>query len=185
MTFELDKQNILGKIDKSQIGTIDSGIAEICDLINYKENYYTTSSCSGRIVLLESESDKKNEVNWLFVSHDLVDFNEASSKLSSEKDIWLRQEGAILHVCCKTIKDAEKLINLVKSIGFKRTGMISVNSRFIVEIISSEHLCAPVMKKGIKVVSDEYFKLLISEAKYKMEKNKKKLNKLTKELRNL
>lgn len=177
MTFELDKKNILGKLDKSKIGKIDKEITEICSLINAKENYYTTSSCSGRIVLLEADSSKKNEAKWLFVSHNLTDF-ESISKIQSKSDVWLRQEGAILHVCCKTIEDAEKLINLVKRIGFKRAGMISVNNRYVVEIISSEHLCAPVIKNGKRIVSDEYFSLLIEEANKKMESNKEKLRKL-------
>ncbi len=178
MLFELDKKNCLDKIDKSKIGSIDSEVKEICSLINSNENYYTTSSCSGRIVLLESNSSKKDESKWLFVSHSSTDFESISLKLESKSDVWLRQEGAILHVCCKTIQDAEKLINLVKSIGFKRAGMISVNNRFIVEIISSEHLCTPVMKNGKRIVSDEYFRVLIEEANKKMEKNKEKLQRL-------
>lgn len=185
MGFELDKQNILSKLDKSTIGSIDSDISEICSLINCNKNYYTTSSCSGRIVLLETPSDRKEEANWLFVSHTLTDFKSMSSKLESQTDVWLRQEGAILHVCCKDLESAEKLINLVKSVGFKRAGMISVNNRFIVEIISSEHLCAPVVKKGNKIVNDEYFKILVSEANKKMRKNSEKLKKLTSALRNL
>jgi tRNA wybutosine-synthesizing protein 3 len=177
MGFELDKENILSKIDKSKIGSIDKNIQEICDLINSKSEYYTTSSCSGRIVLLESNSSKKDEAKWLFVSHESTDF-ESIKEIESKSDVWLRQEGAIIHVCCKTIQDAEKLINLVKSIGFKRAGMISVNNRFVVEIISSEHLCAPVMKNGLKIVSDEYLKVLLEESNRKMNQNKEKLEKL-------
>jgi len=185
MGFELDKKNILSKLDKSQKGTIDKGIKKICDLINSKEQYYTTSSCSGRIVLLETESDKKNEASWLFISHNLTDFETVSLKLKSKTNVWLRQEGAILHVCCKDLESAEKMINMVKAIGFKRAGMVSVNNRFIAEIISSEHLCAPVMKQGKRIVSDEYFRILIEEANEKMRKNKEKLGKLALELRNL
>ncbi|MBN1644786.1 hypothetical protein JW851_01935 [Candidatus Woesearchaeota archaeon] len=178
MTFELDKKNILGKVDKSQKGKIDTGIKEICDLINNNKNYYTTSSCSGRIVLLEADSNKKNKAKWLFVSHESTDFESISKKLDSKSEVWLRQEGAILHICCKDLESAEKLINLVKSIGFKRAGMISINKRFVVEIISSEHLCAPVIKKGKKIVTDEYFSVLISEANKKIRKNKEKLEHL-------
>jgi len=182
MSFELDKKNILTKIDKSKIGKIDSDIKEICSLINSKKDYYTTSSCSGRIVLLESNSSKKNESKWLFVSHDLTEF-EQIKKIQSNSDVWFRQEGAILHVCCKDLKSAEKLINLVKSIGFKRAGMISVNNRYVIEIISSEHLCTIVIKNGKKIVSDEYLSALIDEANTKMKQNQDKLNNLSSRLR--
>jgi len=75
------------------------------------------------------------------------------------------------------------LINLVKLIGFKRAGMISVNNRYVVEIISSEHLCTIVIKNGKKIVSDEYLSALIDEANTKMKQNQDKLNNLSSRLR--
>ena len=52
MTFNFDstKKDILNKKDKSNIGFIDGKISKLCNLINSKEDYFTTSSCSGRII---------------------------------------------------------------------------------------------------------------------------------------
>ncbi|MEM4263282.1 MAG: tRNA wybutosine-synthesizing 3 family protein [Candidatus Woesearchaeota archaeon] len=183
MSFDLDKKNILGKIDKSKKGEIDEGIQEIVDIINSKENYYTTSSCSGRIVLIEiPESGRKDESKWLLATHNKTSLNEVKSSLRSEKDVWLKAEGMILHVCCKTIKDAENLVNLAKNTGFKRTGMITVNKRYIVEIVSTENVSTIVMKKGKLLVDDSYLSALIDECNAKMDKNNAKLKEFHKKL---
>jgi len=178
MTFELDKKNTLGKIDKSQKGEIDSDIQELIDLINSKEEYYTTSSCSGRIVVIEiPESGRKDEAKWLLVKHGEVKVQEIKNSLQSDKDAWLKQEGMIMHVCCKNIEAAEKLINTAKNTGFKRTGMISVNKRYVVEIVSTENVSTILSKNGKIIVNDEYLSILVEESNNKMRKNKEKIDK--------
>ena len=69
MTFESNKKTILSKIDKSKKGEIDKPIKKLIILINKSKNYYTTSSCSGRIVLLAKKSGEKKGSKWLFSSH--------------------------------------------------------------------------------------------------------------------
>jgi tRNA wybutosine-synthesizing protein 3 len=178
MTFELDKKNILGKIDKSQKGAIDKDIQELIDLINSKEDYYTTSSCSGRIVVIEMpESGRKDEAKWLLVKHGPVTAEEIKEAVKSEEDVWLKQEGMILHVCCKNIEAAEKLVNIAKNSGFKRTGMITVNKRYVVEVVSTENVSTILAKKGKILVTDEYLTELVSECNKKLKQNKKKIDK--------
>jgi len=61
--FLENKKNALQKLDKAKIeNKVDIGILPILDIINSLNEYYTTSSCFGRIVLLELPviGDKKN-----------------------------------------------------------------------------------------------------------------------------
>lgn len=178
MTFELDKKNILGKVDKSQKGGIDEDVIELVDLINSRDEYYTTSSCSGRIVVIAlPESNRKDEAKWLLVKHRPVTVQEIKDSLQSDKDIWLKQEGMILHVCCKNIEAAEKLVNTAKNTGFKRTGMISVNKRYVVEIVSTENVSTILSKKGKVLIEDNYLSVLVEECNDKIRKNKEKIDK--------
>jgi len=50
-----------------QKGEVDLRIIDTLNILNSKENYYTTSSCAGRIILIEIEEigDKK-ESNFIF-----------------------------------------------------------------------------------------------------------------------
>lgn len=50
-TFQIRKENCLGKRDKSNAGRIDPKAVNICAAINARSEYYTTSSCAGRCFL--------------------------------------------------------------------------------------------------------------------------------------
>jgi len=49
--FGNDKARVLEKADLSRKGSVDANITCLVDFINSEEAYYTTSSCSGRIVV--------------------------------------------------------------------------------------------------------------------------------------
>ena len=53
------KKGRLGRADKSSIGSIDKQILGLCEKINSNNDYYTLSSCSGRIVLIKETADKQ------------------------------------------------------------------------------------------------------------------------------
>ena len=53
MNFEISKRNAIKKIDFSRKGSIDEPIKDLVELINNCDNYFTTSSCSGRVCLFE------------------------------------------------------------------------------------------------------------------------------------
>ena len=80
--FAKEKKDFLRKKDKSKKGSIDKDINPLVNEINSKDDYYTTSSCAGRIVLLEMKSRKKNECNWIFTKHDKVKFDEINNALN-------------------------------------------------------------------------------------------------------
>ena len=75
MTFKKEKNDFLRKKDKSRKGSIDIKIKKLVDRINSLEGFYTTSSCSGRMLLLAiPRSNKKNEVQYLFCSHKKIKY---------------------------------------------------------------------------------------------------------------
>ena len=83
MNFDNNKKTFLAKIDRSRKGSIDQEIISLVKLINSKKNYYTTSSCSGRIVLIKKRSEKKQDAEWLFVSHKKVKPNQIKDAIKN------------------------------------------------------------------------------------------------------
>ena len=79
--FSQRKKTILSKQDKSSKGDWDEKIKSLCERINKKDNCFTTSSFSGRIVLMV-EQDKKSEGLFRFVSHDLINVGELKGELN-------------------------------------------------------------------------------------------------------
>lgn len=185
MTFDNDKKLALARSDKSAIGSIDEAIKPLCDLINASDNYFTTSSCSGRIVVMsESEDHKKNEAQWLFVSHEKTDLETVKLSLDPlpKNEIWFRQEGIILHVACRTNEDAFKLVGAAREAGLKRSGIISSKNKIIVEILDTETIELPLGVKGKLVVPEEYLRLVLDIAHKKLERTRKKSKRLEKKL---
>ena len=173
--FSKEKSDFLRKKDKSKKGCVDEDIKEIINIINSKKDYYTTSSCSGRIVLLEKLSNRKNESNWLFARHNKIKFNEIKNYLKNKikNEIWLKQEPLILHVRCRNLKSAKKLLNASRKI-FKRAGVISLGeNKIMVEIIGSERIDAIIADRNFDA-DEKYLKNLVKYANRNFEENKGK-----------
>ncbi len=178
MNFNKEKKDCLNRIDKSKKGLIDKKIKQLVDLINSLKDYYTTSSCSGRILLIIiPKSGKKCDVDFLLASHDKVSFKEIKACLENipKQDLWFRQESMILHVACRTIEDAQKILDLSTLAGFKHSGIITTRKKIVVEIIGSDQFDTIIAKHGKVFVSDEHLRLLVDEANKKLEINSRKI----------
>ena len=185
--FNLQKKLCLEKLykpDNSRKGTVDKAIIPLIEYINSLDNYYTTSSCSGRIQLL-TEADSKHDVKWLLSTHSKTTYAKIDKILSSKnlkkysKDrVWLRQENLILHVACRTIDDANRLLKITRDVGLRRGGIIADSKIIIVEICSTEKISIPVADKGKLIVSSEYIKLILKIVNQKFSKGQSRLKRL-------
>jgi len=183
ITFERRKNDCLSKSDKSSIGEIDLPIRDLCEKINKLANYYTLSSCSGRVVLIKN-TDKKGPGLFSFRTHKLISFKELKNELTraSEKkeSLMFKQESVILHVCCKTLEDAESLLSKARSCGWKNSGIMTSAGRIVLELRSTEYLALPIMNSGQVLVSDDFLRVLVKESNKRLEKTWEKINKLEK-----
>ncbi len=193
MNFEKEKKEFLAKKDKSRKGCIDQKIKKLIDKINSLDGFFTTSSCSGRILLFALPgSNKKNEVQYLFMSHKKIKFSEIENILKiitnkkTRNDIWFRMGGAILHVASNNVDSAIELLNAARDIGFRRSGIISLGkNRVTMELVSTENIEAIVSKKGRLVIGEDYLRVLIKEGNKKLKKTWEKITKLYKTLRRI
>jgi len=181
--FEQQKTKQLSKTDKSNIGGWDKKIINLCNKINKKKQYYTTSSCSGRIVLLKAV-DKKIENAFLFRTHKKISFFELKKQLENISKIYkemveFQQTSCILHIACKNLEDAFDLVYKAKLAGWKRSGVMS-NKRNIVELHSTENISFLIMDKGKMLVDEDYLKLVVKQANKKLERVWEKIEKLKK-----
>ncbi|MBU2562671.1 MAG: hypothetical protein KKF68_03355 [Nanoarchaeota archaeon] len=182
--FSQRKQSILSKLDKSSKKSWDKKITLLCKKINSSEDYYTTSSCSGRVVLMINQ-DKKEEGLFLKIYHDLISYNQLKEDLiqiskKNKRFLKFKQEPCILHVACKNLESAQKLYALAKLAGWKKSGIISSEKRFIVELNSTERLEFPIIEKGKILVDDSFLKIIVRESNSKLKKSWNKVEKLEK-----
>jgi tRNA wybutosine-synthesizing protein 3 len=182
MTFDSDKKSILSKIDKSKIGSVDKEILPLIKKINSSDDYYTTSSCAGRIMIISLKSERKNEAEWLLLTHKKTSFKEVKNSLKKlpKSEVWFMQEAPILHVATRTLEDAQELVNKARGIGFRRSGIQSTKTRFIVEIVSTEKIDSIIADKGKLLVDDNYLKILVKLGNSKLIKSREKIAKFYK-----
>jgi tRNA wybutosine-synthesizing protein 3 len=137
------KQQFL-KNDRSLKQSWDKHILELCETINKKDNYYTTSSCSGRILMLIS-SKLIAEIN----------------KIKDKRMIYFKYDPCILHIACRNLEKAQNLLDTAKKAGWKRCGIITIGKRIILELNSTEKLEFPLLNKRELLVDDKFLKLVI------------------------
>ena len=116
--FLNNKQQTLGKIDRSKKGSIDTPIVPLIEAINSSPFCYTTSSCSGRIIVYsEKEMGAKISCKWIFTSHGECTMDDVMMSLSREvttecKVITLKFEPLIIHLCCANIDCSKALMKV-------------------------------------------------------------------------
>ena len=182
MNFQEQKTKQLSRADKSNIGKWDFKIKNLCEKINKKKEYYTTSSCGGRVVLLKS-SDEKIKNAFLFRSHNKISFKELKKALNDigyNGLVEFQQTTCILHVACDSLNSAQELVNKAKNSGWKHSGIMSSKKRIMVELHSTEKIEFPIMDEKKALVDDEFLKLVVKIANEKLERVWEKIKRLEK-----
>jgi len=173
------KKIALDKLSKAKNeNKADEKILPILDLINKSDDYYTSSSCAGRIVLLEIPGigDKKN-AKFLGKWHRTIKPEEILSSMKNAKtgQLWLLAQSPILHLTAKNNVAADKMVKTAVTSGFKNSALKSIVGKIVVEVCSTERLDSPVGKDGVLFCDDEYLQLLVDIANDVINKSTKKL----------
>ena len=182
MDFDKSKKGMFIRTDKSDKGGWDKKITNLCQKINKTNKYYTTSSCAGRIVIIKSE-EKKQPSLFLFRSHDKISLPKLKKELEkarSVKEVNFKQESCILHIACRNLEAAQALLDKAKQCGWKNSGIIASQRRFVCQLRSTEHIEFLIISQGKLLVDDNFLKLLVKEANSKLKRAWDKINKLEK-----
>ncbi|MFH1587411.1 MAG: hypothetical protein ABID38_06135 [Candidatus Diapherotrites archaeon] len=166
-------------------GKVDKQLQGLCKFIAKTRDYFTSSGCAGRILLLGiPEGGGKKETYFHEKWHRKVSFNEIWKGIEkqSKGELWFKMEPFILHIGCKGLKDSKKILSLMKSIGIKRGGiMVAKEGKFIVEFTGTQQIALPVKKGGKILIDREYMGFLLDEGNRKLAKNYLQLKTLEKE----
>lgn len=181
------KAKALQSLEKAQSeNKVDYEIMPILNMINDSQEYYTSSSCSGRIVLLEIPSigDKK-QAKFLGKWHRTIEPDEILSAAKKAKTglLWLLAQPPIIHISSNKKETADKMVKIANTSGFKNSGVKSISKNIVVEVCSTERLDAPVGRDGVLFCNGEYLQLLVYIANEVIEKSTVKLHRFEQKLR--
>jgi len=162
-------------------GAVDPAVVLLLDLINSHPDYVTTSSCSGRIVLLSTgPAERKGESFFYRKWHRPVMFDEVWDALSSYSGsiLWFKFDPFILHVGARDLRSALRIVALARSAGVKIAGIQSADeSKFHVEIRGIDSMAVPVYDDGL-LVGKGYVRALVRFANRKMVRNAERIARL-------
>ncbi|GFU37703.1 tRNA wybutosine-synthesizing protein 3 homolog [Nephila pilipes] len=187
MEFPNKKEIVLKKEDLSRKGSIDEKIVELVNFINTQECYVTTSSCSGRTSVFIPSEHRKKGCDWLFLSHDIVAFEDVSQALENHcGSAALKFEPFVLHVQCSTVEAAQKLHTASIESGFRNSGLsISRKGKIISAVRSTLSLEVPLSCDGKLLVSLEYISYVVNICNMKMKENWERIERLFSELKTI
>ena len=187
MSFKERKTKALYSLEKAVNEKLaDEEAIPLLDEINSKKDFFTSSSCYGRIMLIRFLGEK-GKSNFVKKWHRKVSFEEVKEELNKADGlIWLRMEPLILHVSCRNVESADLMLKAKETAGIKRGGIFNIQEeRVQIEIEGTQRVEALLKKDGRIIVDDEYIDNIVKIANERFDKNVLDWEKLFSEIRKL
>lgn len=188
--FQNIKSNILNRTDLSLKGSIDEPIKGLVDFINQNPNFCTTSTCSGRVTIIEKSvggSGKKQNTKFHLRSHDRITFQDVNiivqeflkSCVDEDQCLWLKFEPFIAHILCCDLSRSKDILKIALASGCRNSGVTfsKHESSYLVAIRSTSTMEVPICC-GLKLRPEENFlRFLCDESNRRMSGNLERLEK--------
>ena len=160
-------------------GKMDLQMVPLCRFVAKTKKFFTSSCCSGRIVLLEMpENGKKCETDFHRKWHGKVSFRELWDGIvePTAGELWFKLDGFILHIGTDSLENARTILAVMKLAGVKRGGIIvAKQGKFLVEMQGTESMSFPVKSENEIIVEKAFMKRILAKANKKLAKNYAKL----------
>jgi tRNA wybutosine-synthesizing protein 3 len=156
--FEARKKAFIERLEREALQErVDGDILPLLRLLNAHSDIYTTSSCSGRIMVAETVRPSYSKgrgfrpvAKW----HHPVPVELVAEAVAEVDNAWLMVRGAILHLATANARTAYRLVEIGRETGHKHSGIIAMSRGGIfVEILGEERLDIPLKRGGV-LISD-------------------------------
>jgi tRNA wybutosine-synthesizing protein 3 len=167
-------------------GKMDEQMIQLCQYISKTKNYYTSSCCSGRIILLEKKGKRKIDTFFHRKWHREINIAELLEgiKENKEGELWLRLDPFILHIGCPSIKEAQKILTAMKKAGVKRGGItVAEKGKFLIELQGTHIFSCIVKKNGKQLIQKKYLEYILPRLNTMLAENYQRLEKLETEFK--
>lgn len=111
-------------LEERLIGYLDPGAEEVLKRINRPPRIATTSSCTGRITLVDGESHwLRDGARIAYKTHNSISRGEVERVLKRGfKNLWLKVTGPILHLRVEGWECAKSLLEAARKTGLSIAG---------------------------------------------------------------
>lgn len=182
--FDTTKASALQKLAQAvRKKKADEPALSLLGILNSKKDFFTSSSCYGRILLIDFIG-VKGKSRFIGRWHRKVSFAEVKRTLQKEKgrQIWLRMEPLIIHISCRNLAAAQKILNIKNKLCIKRGGIFHIaKDRIQIEFEGTKRAEALVKLGNKIIIPDSALKKLVEIANKRFEENAKDWRELKKE----
>ncbi len=144
-------------LEDIHIGYLDEDISDLLLEIFKREDAFTISSCSGRIIFVDAQMPWMRKTSTvIFKKHKPITSEEFLEFLNKPilSRLWVIVTGPILHISTATLKEARTLISASRVAGLKHSGVISFRKDGIVLELRSGIGLTYVVKAGDRIFVD-------------------------------
>jgi len=170
-----------------EIGYLDEDLLDILLEFFKRPESYTTSSCSGRIVVVDSRMPwERRDATIIFKKHAPISLDEIKDLLKQPVlyRLWLVASGPIIHVVTLTAKEALKVLRIAREAGFKHSGVMSASRKgYLVELRTGIRLAVLLKTPNGLVVNEQGLNEVVKAVNEALIEGKKRLNRLLEALR--
>ena len=190
-TFQIKKKIALEKLNQAlELKRVDLEVLDLINLINSFPDYYTTSSCAGRIVILTKDSFRgKYSANFVFKKHGITSFDELHSSLepaslNDYKKMYFNVEPPTFHIAAKSLEDAIKIHELAISseVAMGYSMFKTIKKTIVVEIRGTGMLQVPIGQDNQLKIDNEYLKFILELGNNILADEQKRMSNLYNEL---
>ncbi len=187
--FRMTKDNARATLDMAiREKKIDPLMIPISNYLAGTKDYFTTSTCSGRITLMDLEkNEKKREGAFHRKWHRKVKLPEVWKGIEASThtgNLWLKQDAFVYVIGTRNLEHAKKIIAVCQKAGIKRYGIHHFEEgKVLLEIFGTQSMSIPITDGKKLLVEKEYVKKLIQIANRKWDENEKKRKGFEKEIR--
>lgn len=145
MSFQARKRATLKKLRYYlEQQEVDQPIIPLLELINSIDKAFTTSSCSGRVMVLIDRGRKIDSEKYI-TFHRYISVEDLKD-IPRDKNVWLRVEPFIVHIITEDLETADLIMRAARSSGIKRGGIQKIKVGYFIELMGNVYLSAPVNK---------------------------------------
>jgi len=182
------KEEFLKRLQEDEeIGYLDADIKDILMMFFKRDKSFTISSCSGRIVLVDSPMPwMRNPSSVVFKKHSPVGIEEVKPIINGPVvwRLWLVVTGPIIHVSTLDLNEAMEVLEIAREAGLKHSGILSLSSKgIIVELMSGVRLTILLRDKDVRIVENDKLGEVVGIANEALLEGKKRLDALRDALR--
>lgn len=167
---------------------IDPLMIPISQFVERTTSYFTTSTCSGRITLMDLNEDESKKENVFYRKwHRRVTNKEVWSAIeeySAKGNLWLRQDAFVYVIGTNTWDNVEKIIRACQEAGVKRYGVHHFEKdKIMMEIFGTQNMSIPIVVRGKLVVEKTHVNEWVKIANQKWTRNESKRKQFEKVLK--